>query len=224
MLVIEAHSDDSAISASGYLSKLNSTGWELHFALIASSDISFMHSGLVTKQTRLLEYENYVKSLNGIWHNDDQLPFDKESCLDQVSRHMLVSSIEKVLEEVKPQKLIIQGPSFHHDHTAVYEASIAATRPTARFYPEQILVMENPTYVHSLGPSTDFKPNFYVPLSQEEIERKIQLFSVAFTSQIRDSENYLSPAGIEAWSRYRGLECREKFAEGYKLFSHKENF
>ena len=224
VLVVEAHSDDSAISASGYLSKLNAAGWQLHFALVASSNIDFVHAGLVTRETRLLEYKRYTESLNGIWHDSNSLPFDLEGRLDQVERLSLVSAIEKIIEEVQPQKLIVQGPSFHHDHTAVYEACIAATRPTARFYPDQILVMENPTYVHSLGPSTDFKPNFYVPLSENELEQKIKSFNEVFLSQKRNSQNYLSAAGIEAWSRYRGLECREEFAEAYKVFSYKENF
>jgi len=223
VLVIEAHSDDSAISASGYLRKLKKLNWELNFLLVSSSRIKFNHVGDVFRDVRLLEYKNYVNDMQGIWHREFDFPFDKESELDLLPRKVLVSALEKVIAKVKPNKLIIQGSSFHHDHTAVYEAAIAATRPTALFYPNQILIMENPTYVHSLDSTTDFKPNYYVPLSKLELDEKTNKFSSIFTSQIRPKDNVLSVDGLESWARYRGIECRVRFAEAFRLYTNIEN-
>jgi LmbE family N-acetylglucosaminyl deacetylase len=146
------------------------------------------------------------------------LPFDADAKLDTVPKALLVSAFESAISIVQPDVLICQGPSFHHDHTITYEAVIAATRPTARFCPKEIFIMENPTYVHSLGPSTDFKPTLYCSLSEEEMEQKIELFRRCFPSQIRDGENYLSPEGITAWARYRGIECRSRYAEAFQTY------
>ena len=33
--------------------------------------------------------------------------------------------------------------------------------------------MENPTYVHSIGPATDFKPDLYVSLTEEQMEQML---------------------------------------------------
>ena len=78
--------------------------------------------------------------------------------------------------------------------------------------------MENPTYVHSSGPNTDFNPNTYIELNENEINTKIELFSKIFKST-RPTGNCLSKDGIKTWARYRGIEARVKYAEALKLFS-----
>lgn len=220
VLVIEAHSDDSAISIGGFLEKFRAS-YEYHFALVCSSDVVFHHAGLVTREERIREYENFVQHFGGIFHRTRSLPFDKEARLDTLPRLDVVSALEEVLEAVRPEILIFQGPSFHHDHTVVYEATVAATRPTSRHYPELLLVMENPTYVHSIGPSTDFKANYFVELSEDQLEKKLDNFKRFFPTQIREDENYLSSEGLRSWARYRGVESRCRYAEGLHLFAGK---
>jgi hypothetical protein len=95
---------------------------------------------------------------------------------------------------------------------------VAATRPTARFFPREIYIMENPTYVHSLGPQTDFKPDLYVSLTEAQMQQKLDCFRTCFPSQIRKSENYLSDNGIRSWARYRGIEARCQYAEALNTF------
>jgi LmbE family N-acetylglucosaminyl deacetylase len=217
LLIIEAHSDDSAISAAGFLEKYRDE-YKIHFLLATVSDINMHHCGYLTRAQRLSEYANYVKYFQGQWHRDDNLPLDADGELDTLPKKNIVSSIESVINRVKPDTLIVQGPSFHHDHTIVYEATIAATRPTARHCPKEIYVMENPTYVHSIGPATDFKPDFYVSLDEQQLEKKLNLFANFFPSQVREGPNYLSADGIRAWSRYRGIEARCIYAEAFKTY------
>ncbi len=78
--------------------------------------------------------------------------------------------------------------------------------------------MENPTYVHSIGPSTDFAPDLYVSLSEEQLTQKLDLFTSCFPSQVREGHNYLSAEGIRAWSRYRGIEARCMYAEAFRTY------
>jgi LmbE family N-acetylglucosaminyl deacetylase len=217
LLVIEAHSDDSAISASGYLEK-HRGHYDYHFLVATISDMHMHHCGPVTRRQRLDEYQRYVGHFGGVWHQTDGFPFDADARLDLKPKYEIVAALEKVLQQVQPKVLILQGPSFHHDHTIVYEATIAATRPTARFCPDEILVMENPTYVHSIGPSTDFKPSSYCALSEEELRQKLETFRTCFPSQIREDKNYLSIEGITAWARYRGIECLRTYAEAFQTY------
>lgn len=217
LLIVEAHSDDSAISASGFLGKFRDL-YEIHFVVVTVSDIVMHHYGALTRAQRLDEYASYVEHFDGHWHRDGGLPFDADARLDQIPKRDVVAAIERIIEKVAPSIMILQGPSFHHDHTVVYESTIAATRPTARHCPKEMYVMENPTYVHSVGPSTDFRPDFYVSLSEEHLERKLEIFQKCFPSQVRDGPNYLSPEGIRAWSRYRGIECRCMYAEAFQTY------
>lgn len=217
LLVVEAHSDDSAISASGFLEKFRHD-YEMHFVLVTVSDISMHHCGHLTRAERLTEYEKYVRHFNGHWRRSGELPLDADARLDTVPKRNVVSAIESVISAVEPDVMIVQGPSFHHDHTIVYEATVAATRPTARHCPKEIYVMENPTYVHSIGPSTDFAPDLYVSLSEEQLTRKLDLFARCFPSQVREGHNYLSAEGIRAWARYRGIEARCMYAEAFRTY------
>lgn len=217
LLVIDVHSDDSAISSAGFLEKFRSR-YEYHFALLACSDIRLHHSGKVSRDARLAEYEAYARHFRATWHRNKTLPFDADSMMDTIPKCKVVSAIEQVIAAVKPQVLICHGPSFHQDHTIVYEATLAATRPTARFCPDEIYIAENPTYVHSLGPQTDMKPDFFVRLTGRELDRKIRCFKQCFPSQIRATGNYLSPEGIKSWARYRGIEARCQYAEAFETF------
>lgn len=218
ILIVEAHSDDSCISIGGFLERFKQE-FEYHFFLTAVSSLTLHHKGLISRDERIKEYEHFIKTFDGNWHYFDEIPFDFDSKLDRVARRDIVTAIEKVIGNVQPEILICQGPSFHHDHTIVYEATIAATRPTAVFCPPEIYVMENPTYVHSIGPSTDFKPDFYCRLTTEEIELKLKRFQESFPSQIRDGKkNYLSLEGIRSLARYRGIEAGCEYAEALRTY------
>ncbi len=220
LLIIEVHSDDSVISIGGFLEKYRKK-YEYHFALIVSSDFKLHHSERITRKERLEEYDRYIQYFDGVWHREGQLPFDADAALDTLPKKQIVASIEKVIEKVRPAVLICQGPSFHHDHTIVYESVIAATRPTARHYPDEIYVAENPTYVHSVGPATDFKPDLYVSLTEEQMEEKLRCFREHFPSQVRQGENYLSQEGLRSWARYRGIEARCDYAEALRTYIRK---
>jgi len=221
LLIIEPHSDDGIISAGGFLEKFRDR-YEYHFVLVVASGLPLHHNKFLTREQRLGEFEAYVRYFNGTWHRgtdkDTDLPLDLDSRLDVYPRRELVSRIEKMIESIEPEVLMCTGPSFHHDHTAVYEAMIAATRPTTRFCPKEIYILENPTYVHATNPLTRFQPDTYVCLSKEELDRKLECFRSCFPSQIRDDKNYLSIDGIRSWARYRGIEARCDYAEAFQTY------
>ncbi len=219
LLIIEAHSDDSSIGISGYLNRFKNQ-LDFHFVLLACSSIKMLHYGNITVERRLEEYQRFVDHYQGQWHRgeDNKLPFDADSLLDQIPKSQIITILEELIYKIKPDQLIFQGASFHQDHTVVYESVIAATRPSARFCPKEMYIMENPTYVHSVGPYTDFKPNYYIKLSQDEIDEKLKNFKSHFPSQVRDGDNCLSLEGIKSWARYRGLESQCEYAEALMTY------
>ena len=218
VLIIEPHSDDSAIAAGGYLHKCSLEDCKLYFVLVSASSLNLRHK-YVSREERIREYISYVNSLGGKFikpstkNKKITLPIDNESKLDTVPRADLVNAIEEAILEILPDEILVMGPSFHHDHTIVYEAVKAATRPTFKFCPKTILVMENPTYIHKWEELSS--PNNYCLLSEEDLERKFNRFKECFPSQIRDDSNYLSKKGIKKWAQYRGMESRSEYAEAF---------
>jgi LmbE family N-acetylglucosaminyl deacetylase len=221
LLIIEPHSDDGVISAGGFMEKFRDR-YEYHFLLVVASELPLYHNQTQTREQRLTEFARYVEHFQGVWHRDtsekSSLPLDMDARLDMYPRRDLVAHIEVVINKVRPQVLMCTGPSFHHDHTAVYESVIAATRPTARYFPEEFYVLENPTYVHS-NPMNKFVPDTYVSLSESELQKKLDCFTACFPSQARTGDNALSVEGIRSWARYRGIEARTTYAEAFQTFS-----
>ena len=219
LLIVEPHSDDSIIAAGGFLLKYRDD-FDIHFCLVCASDLNMYH-GKVSREIRLSEYQAYVDYFSGTWvkprHNNLELPVDLESNLDTLSKSLLVKLIENAIHEVMPDVLMFMGPSFHHDHTLVYESVIAATRPTFSWAPLQLFVLENPTYVHDPYP-VSFTANTYVELDEKIITMKCELFEKFFPSQIRPSGNYLSKQGLKKWAQYRGIEARCDFAEAFSQY------
>ena len=222
LLIIEPHSDDGIIAAGGFLEKFRND-YEYFFVLISASDIPLNHQEFQSRQNRINEFNNYVNFFDGKLidnlNYDIDFPLDKDAELDQFPKKRIVKQIEQVINIVRPNILLCTGPSFHHDHTIVFESTIAATRPTALYYPDEFYILENPTYVHSSGPLTDFHPDTYIILSEKEIDKKIQTFQNIFPSQIRSFGNSLSSSGIKSWARYRGIEARAEYAEAFQTFS-----
>ena len=223
LLVIEPHSDDSAIGAGAYLEHQSSI-YDLYFLLVSASSLELKHK-YVSRETRLDEYQKYVNSLGGQYlkansrNPNINLPIDKETYLDTVPMGDLVSAIENTINKIKPSELLIMGPSFYKDHTIVYEAVEASTRPTFEFTVNKVLLMENPTYVHSW--EKNLKPNYYFCINEDQLKRKLDRFEKYFPSQIRGGSNYLSREIIKQWSRYRGLEARSNYAEAFTLLFQK---
>ena len=65
VLVIEEHSDDSAIGACGYLRKRRLAGDQPRFLAVAMSDLNLIHCGQAPREKRLREYEEYVTQMGG---------------------------------------------------------------------------------------------------------------------------------------------------------------
>lgn len=216
LLLIEPHSDDGIISAGGFLLKYQKD-LNINFCLVTASDLQMYH-GFVSRNERLSEYQKYVDYFGAKWIRPSvekcQLPIDEESKLDKVDRSLLVKLMEKAIQQVKPNTIMVMGPSFHHDHVAVYEAVIAATRPTFHWSVDEIFILENPTYVHDPYPG-QFTPNTYVSLTKHILEKKCELFERLFPTQIRSSGNYLSKEGIIKWAAYRGIQARCEYAEAF---------
>ena len=223
LLIIEPHSDDSIIAAGGFLEKYGDN-YEIYFSLVCASDLDLYH-GFVSRDDRIKEYQSYVSHFGGTFvkteFNEYILPLDLESKLDLMPRAILVKLIELTIMNIKPDLIMCMGPSFHHDHTLVYESIIAATRPTFLWTPPNVYIMENPTYVHDAYSDRKFNPNLFIELNEEQIDKKNKLFERLFPSQIRTEGNYLSSKGIKKWAQYRGIEARCDFAEAFSIYFSK---
>ena len=223
LLIIEPHSDDAMFAAGGYFLRLKqSNEYDFYFALINASDIELNHAK-VTRQQRIDEYQAYVDYFGGTFLrptlSDYQLPIDFDSKLDTFPIATLIKFIEVLINQVQPDVLMTMAPSFHQDHRILYESVIAATRPTFHYSPSEILLMENPTYIHHLYPNM-YSINSYVRLDEDIIDLKIELLQQFFPSQINETRRgFLSLNSIKKWAQFRGFEAKSEYAEAFALYN-----
>jgi LmbE family N-acetylglucosaminyl deacetylase len=92
----------------------------------------------------------------------------------------------------------------HQDHQILAELTWNTWRD------HLVLEYEIPKYEGDLG-----QPNFYVPLTRAQAERKVEILMEAFVSQ--RSRRWFDPQAFLGLMRLRGIECNapEGYAEGF---------
>src|ERR1700722_17936865 len=82
----------------------------------------------------------------GVWSRDDGIEVEAvskilgyrytvlygaeyEARFLSIDRRELVGKIEAVLHAERPKRVYLPAPSYHQDHTVLFEAGVAATRP-----------------------------------------------------------------------------------------------
>jgi len=140
--------------------------------------------------------------------------------LDAMPRRDLVNIIERAArlstDNVQPTMLVVPAPSFNQDHEAVYHACITACRPhlaAHKAFQGVVLVADAPQL--AWGIERPFRPNFYVRLSEAQVERKLRAYR-RHASQVRPAPAMSSAEALKSLAVSRGMEISAPFAEAFE--------
>lgn len=213
ILVIAPHADDEAFGVGGTILKRVAAGDVAHHLIMTAADIKFEHTGgqVVTAQTRVDEARTVAEAM-GVTVSFGIM--GQESRLDALPLRDLVEVIERCQDDFKADVWYIPGPSFHQDHTAVYNACAAAGRPTRANLPKEVYKYELPTYswnVRELAMVT----NVYESID-DFMDRKLEVCGL-YESQLRGDSNMLSMQQLQKWAEVRGFESHNGFAEAFEV-------
>lgn len=89
----------------------------------------------------------------------------------------------------------------HDDHRVVAEESL-------RIFKRQNI------YTYVAPWNSDENPNYFVELTEGQLERKIQALACYESQRHRP---YMDPEFIRSWARYNGIKCGKLYAEGFKI-------
>jgi LmbE family N-acetylglucosaminyl deacetylase len=133
-VVLAPHADDEAMGCSGLMAKLAAAGSRIHVVYLAVD--GFHHYGLdgeTTYEQRLAEIEHVLELFGE--RCTYEIAYggrDLIERLDTLPRRELVDRFERVLNEHKPELLLLPAlPDYDQDHQAVFGAAHAAARPIA---------------------------------------------------------------------------------------------
>jgi len=143
--------------------------------------------------------------------------------LDMIPMNHLITSISKVIEEIKPNTIYIPNRSdVHTDHQISFKAIWSCTKNFRFPYIKKILMYECITETEFSAPINEntFSPNVYKDIS-EYLEKKINIMEI-YESEIMSFPLPRSKENIRALARYRGARISKKYAEAFMLLQEIE--
>lgn len=135
---------------------------------------------------------------------------------------ILFRALEEALKEINPS---IVYTTFwgdnHQDHQITFECVSRLVRVWGGLRVKQF-------YVGEIVSSTDqavkiahnmFLPNYYIKLTLEEFENKINSL-LCYDGELMSEPHPRSARGVETLARFRGMECDSDFAEAFMCMRH----
>ncbi len=194
VVVLGAHPDDLEIAAGGLLLLLAeaSPGLCVHYVLL---------SGDTARHAE-------ARAAAAAFLPGAQLSFDLHDLPDgQVPAHWgRAKAIVEAAARTGPADLVL-APALddaHQDHR-----TLAELVPTA-FRDALVLRYEIPKWDGDLG-----RPNVYVPLPDDVARRKVELLHASYPSQ--KARDWWDDEVFLGFARLRGMECRSRYAEAYRV-------
>lgn len=196
ILALGAHPDDVEFGCGGSLLRFARAGHDVFIYVATCGELGGDCEKRKKEQSTAASFIG-VKNLFWGGYSDSQIPLSKE----------LISSIESVLTEVKPDYIFVHNEDdTHQDHRILAKATLSATR-----YVQNFLFYEGPTTVN-------FSPNVYIDIDLK-INDKLDLLK-KHKSQISKVIAGMPELSIVDFAlstaSFRGIQGRMKTAEAFK--------
>lgn len=223
MLIVSPHADDEMFGVGGTLLK-NKCKKNVLLLLVTAGDVTFSSMDrFVSREQRISEFRKSAQILTG---NDAViLAYPKEICderklesrLDSIPIREVISRIDGVVDDFKPDTIVFPEPSHHQDHKVVFNSCIAVMRNSAKHCIRTGIMYEEPGA--NWGMNRSFTPNLFVDI-EDTIKEKIRLFKEIYPSQFKEGRCSYSEEGIKRYASYRGMEVGYKFCEAFQILRH----
>lgn len=203
-LLLSPHMDDEVLGCGGLIANLmkNNKTQHLHIHYFNDKHPLFDKNTLKNENDALISKIGCTSSISGL---KDTNRLSNAPIADHINE------IEQLINQYKPDTVLVTFPSYNQDHRRVFEATITATRPhDINHYVKNILVYEQPETIQTNRIEPRFIPHIFFPI---DIDIKCELYGM-YKSQLRGHRSF---AHLKALAQLRGMQCNASFAESYML-------
>jgi LmbE family N-acetylglucosaminyl deacetylase len=225
LLVVSPHPDDEALGCGGLIKRVKDAGGKVYILFMTTGmTLDYSPKGISTVDERFDEIKQVANFLN---YDGYRIAFpgnDYHLKLDKVPQKDIINEIENgnkiSLSAIKPTIVAAPiYPDYNQDHITCTQALFAATRPT----PDNIKPMQPVILGYESVPTANWwnttknNMNFFVSLSTEQLETKIEALSL-YKSQIRPYPHSRSLQAMRNLAQYRGMLAGIPAAEAFFVY------
>ena len=209
-LILATHPDDETLGAGGLILRKKSEGNEVFVLNMTHMDESY---GFCKEQIKIRN--NEIKKMIDSYNLDGYYNLKlKPSGLDTYSEGELIKKISKVLNQVKPDTIILPyHQDVHSDHRKTFNLCYSCTKNFRYPFIKKILMMETPSETDFAYFEYTFKPNYFVDIS-DFIDEKVEIAKI-FKSEIQEHPFPRSERNIRAYGTIRGAVMGVDSAEAF---------
>jgi LmbE family N-acetylglucosaminyl deacetylase len=221
VLFISVHPDDETFGCGGTILRFINEGKEVYWLNITG--ISVEHPFGFSKEH--VDFESRLVDKVGRMYGFKQVYNLKlpTMMLDTLPYSTLISKIDAVITEVKPDTLFLPNRSdVHSDHQVSFQASYACTKSFRKPYISSIFMYEtlSETEFAPALSENSFIPNFYIDIS-DYWDKKIHMIR-QYESEIMPDPLPRSFHAVMGIAAYRGSRIGAMYAEAHMLIYRKE--
>lgn len=221
VLVVAAHPDDEILGVGATLAKHSVNGDKVTVVIMAegatSRDAQRDVDGRDDELSAL--QESCKEALSALGVSDVSFLGFADNRMDSVAFLDVVKPLEKIIAQVKPDTVYCHhAGDLNIDHQISHRAVLTACRPIPGTHvPKEILAFEtvSSTEWAAASPSQDFKPNYFVDVS-DFMKQKMEALR-CYESEMRPYPHARSYESVEALSKTRGASCGFEAAEAFMI-------
>lgn len=200
ILILAPHTDDGELGCGGTIAKFCSEGKEVFYAAFCLCSKSLPES--LAANTLETECKNATSRL-GI-PTSNLILFNYEVRELPESRQQILEELLQLNKQIRPDMVLLPAASdVHQDHQVIHQEGLRAFKNTS------FAGYELPWNNYS------FRTNFFMKLTEQEIDTKIEALS-QYRSQ--SHRNYMNPDFIRSLAKVRGVQCDNSYAEAFEIY------
>ena len=217
LLIVSPHPDDETLGAGGTLLKMKKLGYQIFWLNVTDIKENYgWDKNLVSHRKTQIKKIKKFYGFDGFYNLS--LP---PARLSEIGEEKIIEKIRKVMEEVKPEWLILPGQyDAHSDHHIVYNCCMAAAKTFRAPYIRRVTTMEVISETDYGFQKEKFEPNLFIDITNE-LEDKLEAMKI-YDTEIEELPFPRSLENIRALATVRGGHCSNRYAEAFCIIKQIE--
>lgn len=220
VMIVVAHPDDELLGLGASLHRLiREAGIQTHVVILGEGITSRSDSRDVKQWEEELKIhrQNIMNAKEAIGYHNISIYDFADNRFDTVALLDIVKVVEKEKNAFSPDIIFTHhGGDVNVDHQRTFQSVVTACRPMAHEAVKTIITFETPsgTEWRASTDSNHFIPNFFISVSEEDINAKIKGME-SYEFERRKYPHPRSPEALKIRAQYWGVVTGNAYAEAF---------